>query len=517
MNVTDEVAQDPRTLRERRAGPRRAAARLLRARLHRVRARVGARDAWDGPRCSAPRRSRSGCRRGCAGAARAGSPPSTRCCPAPPPSGPTARRPRASSRAGPRRSSASSPGRCGRSATWWRSVRARSPSTATSCRPTAGPGRRRSAAPTSRCTTRSPACCQTGVARRAPAHRRGRRGLGRDHRRRADARPPLRRGLAGRGRHERRHDRLRAGSSRCRAPPRGWRSAAASSTSCSPWPRAASPSWSRPSGGPCRAAGASVTDAGDGPTPTRSSWCCHGQPRQGRRDRSHPGGPAIVDLRPRPADVPDVDETGDDALENARLKARAIAAATGRAVGRRRHRPRGRRARRRPGRLLGPLRRGATPPTPTTSPSCCRLSTRLPDGGGERRARFVTVALVAFPDGAEVVAEGIVEGAIAAGAARGGGFGYDPVFVPDEGDGADLRRDVGDRQERQLTSGPGLRGPGSSPPGRIRSILALSTGEPDGAGEANGRGPIRTRYGFPARPADQRAVAGLDPAGRSRR
>ncbi len=36
-----------------------------------------------------------------------------------------------------------------------------------------------------------------------------------------------------------------------------------------------------------------------------------------------------LDLAPRPADVPDVDETGATLLENARLKAAAIAAATG--------------------------------------------------------------------------------------------------------------------------------------------------------------------------------------------
>ena len=34
----------------------------------------------------------------------------------------------------------------------------------------------------------------------------------------------------------------------------------------------------------------------------------------------------------------------------------------------------------------------------------------LGDAGGERRARFKTVALVAFPDGSEVWAEGVVEG-----------------------------------------------------------------------------------------------------------
>ena len=53
---------------------------------------------------------------------------------------------------------------------------------------------------------------------------------------------------------------------------------------------------------------------------------------------------------------------------------------------------------------------------------------------GDRRARFTTVAMVAFPDGTEVVAEGTVEGTIAEAARGQAGFGYDPVFVP-EGSG----------------------------------------------------------------------------------
>ena len=33
------------------------------------------------------------------------------------------------------------------------------------------------------------------------------------------------------------------------------------------------------------------------------------------------------------------------------------------------------------------------------------------------------------------MAEGVVEGTIASSAGATGGFGYDPVFVPDDGDG----------------------------------------------------------------------------------
>ena len=46
-----------------------------------------------------------------------------------------------------------------------------------------------------------------------------------------------------------------------------------------------------------------------------------------------------------------------------------------------------------------------------------------------------TVALVRFPDGREVVGDGVVDGTIADAPRGDNGFGYDPVFVPDEGDG----------------------------------------------------------------------------------
>jgi XTP/dITP diphosphohydrolase len=55
-------------------------------------------------------------------------------------------------------------------------------------------------------------------------------------------------------------------------------------------------------------------------------------------------------------------------------------------------------------------------------------------GAADRRARFRTVAMVVGP-GLEVVAEGTCEGRIATEPRGVGGFGYDPVFVPDSGDG----------------------------------------------------------------------------------
>ena len=52
-----------------------------------------------------------------------------------------------------------------------------------------------------------------------------------------------------------------------------------------------------------------------------------------------------------------------------------------------------------------------------------------------RTARFATVALVCWPDGRELAVKGEVEGVISATPAGETGFGYDPVFVPVEGDG----------------------------------------------------------------------------------
>jgi XTP/dITP diphosphohydrolase len=56
---------------------------------------------------------------------------------------------------------------------------------------------------------------------------------------------------------------------------------------------------------------------------------------------------------------------------------------------------------------------------------------RALDGKAERRARYVCVIVAIGPAGRELVAEGTLEGAIAAGAAGEEGFGFDPLFVPD--------------------------------------------------------------------------------------
>ena len=51
-----------------------------------------------------------------------------------------------------------------------------------------------------------------------------------------------------------------------------------------------------------------------------------------------------------------------------------------------------------------------------------------------RGARFRTVIAICFPNGREVLAEGVCEGRILEERRGGGGFGYDPVFlVPESG------------------------------------------------------------------------------------
>jgi XTP/dITP diphosphohydrolase len=47
-----------------------------------------------------------------------------------------------------------------------------------------------------------------------------------------------------------------------------------------------------------------------------------------------------------------------------------------------------------------------------------------------RGASFVCAAALVTPSGLEVVCEGRMEGAIATETAGGGGFGYDPIFIP---------------------------------------------------------------------------------------
>jgi len=141
--------------------------------------------------------------------------------------------------------------------------------------------------------------------------------------------------------------------------------------------------------------------------------------------------PGLVVI-PRPVEVPEVEEDAPDLVGNARLKAVALCQATGRAAvaddtglevdaldgapGVFSARWAGERA--------------------TYADNVAKLLAELGRRpGAARTARFRTVAMCRFPDGREVVAEGTCPGHVPAAAGGEGGFGYDPVFVPDEGDG----------------------------------------------------------------------------------
>ena len=140
-------------------------------------------------------------------------------------------------------------------------------------------------------------------------------------------------------------------------------------------------------------------------------------------------------LLDRPSSVPEVEETGTTLVENARLKAVALAAATGEAA-----------LSDDTGLEVEAL--GGAPGVyaaryagegATYADNVAKLLAVLEQlGGGEevgRGARFVTVAMLRLPSGEEMAAEGAVLGTIAASPRGSDGFGYDPVFVPDEGDG----------------------------------------------------------------------------------
>ncbi|HUP73174.1 MAG TPA: RdgB/HAM1 family non-canonical purine NTP pyrophosphatase [Acidimicrobiales bacterium] len=161
-----------------------------------------------------------------------------------------------------------------------------------------------------------------------------------------------------------------------------------------------------------------------------------------------------VELVPRPADVPDVVEDGATLVDNARLKARALCDATGLpaladdtglevdalggAPGVRAARYAGEDA--------------------TCSDNVAKLLDALDDvADPSRTARFRTVAMVRFPDGGELIADGVVEGRIARKIRGVNGFGYDPIFVPDEGDGRSFAEMYGDEKHAISHRGRALR------------------------------------------------------------
>lgn len=164
----------------------------------------------------------------------------------------------------------------------------------------------------------------------------------------------------------------------------------------------------------------------------------------------------LVDLRPRPEGLGDVVEDAPDLEGNARLKAVAVCEAAGAAAisddtglevdalgG-----------------APGVLSARYAGPNVSYQDNVDKLLAELDRVGAvtpqQRRARFRTAVMVVWPDGREVGVEGVVEGHIAAVPAGDGGFGYDPVFVPDEADGRTFAQ-MGDEKHAISHRGRALR------------------------------------------------------------
>lgn len=138
----------------------------------------------------------------------------------------------------------------------------------------------------------------------------------------------------------------------------------------------------------------------------------------------------VVELLPRPSDVPDVVEDADTLTGNARLKAVAICDATGLAA-----------VADDTGLEVSAL--GGAPGVRSAryaGDDCSYADNRAKlvrelDGVADRRAAFRTCALVRWPDGDELAVDGVCTGTILDAERGDRGFGYDALFVPDDGDG----------------------------------------------------------------------------------
>ena len=173
-----------------------------------------------------------------------------------------------------------------------------------------------------------------------------------------------------------------------------------------------------------------------------------------------------VDLLPRPPGVPEVVEDADTLIGNARLKATAICVATGLPAvsddtG-----------------LFVDAIDGApgiyaarfAGEDATYADNRAKLLRELGDTHN-RKASFVSAVMVVWPDGREVAVEGVCEGTIATTELGDRGFGYDPVFVPDDGDGRSFAQ-MSDAEKNEISHrGRALRG----------LLSALRASEPSGS------------------------------------
>jgi XTP/dITP diphosphohydrolase len=164
-----------------------------------------------------------------------------------------------------------------------------------------------------------------------------------------------------------------------------------------------------------------------------------------------------VQVLARPDDVPEVVEDAETFEGNARLKAVALAAATGEvaladdsglevdALG---GEPGVRSAR-----FAGE--------SASDADNVARVLEELQRLGahdpGARTARFRCVLVLRGPDGTERVTSGAVEGYLLDSPRGDGGFGYDPIFVPAEGDGRTFAEMTSDEKQAISHRGRALR------------------------------------------------------------
>jgi XTP/dITP diphosphohydrolase len=164
-----------------------------------------------------------------------------------------------------------------------------------------------------------------------------------------------------------------------------------------------------------------------------------------------------IDVLPRPPEVPEVVEDAPDFVGNARLKARTLRDATGEwaladdsglevdaldgAPG------------------VTSARFAGEPADDAANVALLldRLEQAEAVAPSQRSARFRCVIVLAGPSGEELVSEGVVEGRIIDRPTGDGGFGYDPVFVPNDGDGRTFALMSSDEKHRVSHRGRALR------------------------------------------------------------
>jgi XTP/dITP diphosphohydrolase len=159
-------------------------------------------------------------------------------------------------------------------------------------------------------------------------------------------------------------------------------------------------------------------------------------------------------LLPRPAEIPEVIEDADSLAGNARLKAAAIVAHTGQAAiaddtG-----------------LFVDALDGApgvhsarfAGEDASYGDNVTHMLRQL-DGVplADRTARFSSVVMLMWPDGRSISVQGDTEGIIIEHSRGDHGFGYDPIFVPNEGDGMTFAQMTADGKHTYSHRGKAIR------------------------------------------------------------